>query len=162
MLNPAKITDAVVAALSKIPELATAMTVDSGGDANCRISAFHYRLGAEHSLREAVYKMPAPSVLVTWEGTLAGGFDGSTIWKHRIGVYVRMGNMAGRTDPVGYADLWSIICNGKPQGKPQNIRYLNLLPELEIMDTPSIAHALDEDGIDYFRGEFVFPEIGDN
>jgi hypothetical protein len=33
---------------------------------------------------------------------------------------------------------------------------------LDIMDTPSVSHAVDEDRIDYFRGEFLYPEIGDN
>jgi hypothetical protein len=106
--------------------------------------------------------MPAPSVLVTWEGTLGGNFNGYAIWKHRIAVYLRMGNMAGSNDPVGYEDLWWTICNRPPSGASANIRYINILPELDIMDTPSIAHLLDEDQLDIFRGEFVLPEIGDN
>lgn len=162
MLNPAKITDAVVDQLVKIPELATAMTVTAGANPAVRITAYHYRLGAEHALREAVYKMPCPSILVAWEGTQGGNFNGYQIWKHRIAVYLRMGNAAGNTDPVGYADLWWIICNRPPAGATNNLRYVNILPELDIMDTPSIAHMLDEDLIDIFRGEFVIPEIGDN
>ena len=162
MLNPALVTDAVVGVLAGIPELATALTVTAGGNATVRISAFHYRLGAEHPLAETIYKMPAPSVLVAWEGTLGGNFNGYAIWKHRIGVYLRMGNMAGNKDPVGYEDLWWIMVNRPPTGQSQNIRYLNILPDLDIMDTPSIAHLLDEDQIDIFRGEFVIPEVGDN
>ncbi len=163
MLNPKLISDAVVAALQNIPALATAMTVmDSSGNPSVRISAFHYRLGAEHRLAEAIYKMPAPSILVAWEGTQGGNFSGYAIWKHRIAVYLRMGNMAGSTDPVGYEDLWWTVCNGVPSNASQNIRYINILPELDIMDTPSIVHLLDEEQIDIFRGEFVLPEIGDN
>jgi hypothetical protein len=163
MLNPAQVTDAVTLALQSIPELSAAMTVaDSSGNANLRISAFHFRLGAEHSLAEAVYKMPAPSILVAWEGTLGGNFNGYQIWKHRIAVYLRMANMAGNVDPVGYEDLWAIICNRPPNGAATNIRCLNILPGLDIMETPSISHLLDEDRLDIFRGEFVIPEIGDN
>jgi len=163
MLNPKLITDAVVAQITKIPDLATAMTVlDSGGNPNVRITAFHYRLGAEHRLAEAIYKMPAPSILVAWEGTLGGNFSGYQVWKHRLGVYLRMGNAAGHTDPVGYEDLWWLLCNQAPQGTSSNLRYTNILPGLDIMDTPSIVHQLDEDQIDIFRGEFVIPEIGDN
>ena len=163
MLNPKLITDAVTAALQKIPALAAAMTVtDAGGNPNARISAFHYRLGAEHRLAEAIYKMPAPSILVAWEGTQGGNFSGYQIWKHRIAVYLRMGNMAGSVDPVGYEDLWWTLCNVPPSGASTNIRYLNILPALDIMDTPSVAHLLDEDQIDIFRGEFIIPEIGDN
>ena len=162
MLNPSQVTDAVVSTLTSIPELAAAMTVmDENSNPTVRITAFHYLLGADHRLAEAIYKMPAPSMLVTWEGTLGGNFNGYTIFKHRIAVYLRMGNAAGATDPVGYEQLWWTICNRPPQGSSQNIRYINILPGLDIMDTPSIAHLLDEDQIDIFRGEFMLPEIGD-
>src|SRR5271165_2633616 len=154
MLNPAPITDAIASALLSIPELNAAM----GG----RISSFHFRLGQEHRLAEAIYKMPAPSMLVAWEGTKGGNFDGQTIWKHRWGIYYRMGNAAGVADPVGYEDLWSITCNRPPGGSGPNIRSLQLYPGLDIMDTPSIDHELDEDLIDRFKGVFVIPEIGDN
>jgi len=154
MLNAAPITDAIVSVLLSIPELHTAM----GG----RISAFHFRLGQEHRLAEAIYKMPAPSMLVAWEGTKGGNFDGQTIWKHRWGIYYRMGNAAGVADPVGYEDLWWMTCNRPPGGSGPNIRGIQLYPGMDIMDTPSIDHELDEDLIDRFKGVFVIPEIGDN
>ncbi len=163
MLNPAPITDAIVGVLQSIPELAAAMTVmDANGNANCRISAFHFRLGQEHRLAETIYKMPAPSMLVAWEGTLGGNFNGQTIWKHRFSVCFRMGNAAGLTDPVGYEDLWWMVCNKSPQGSQTNIRYMALYPGLDIMETPSVAHALDEDLQDRFVGTFVIGELGDN
>jgi hypothetical protein len=127
-----------------------------------RISAFHYRLGQEHRLAERIYKMPAPSMLVAWDGTMGGNFDGQTIWKHRFNVYFRMGNAAGVENPVGYEDLWWIVCNKPPTGSQVNVRYMQLYPGLDIMDTPSVAHALDEDLQDRFVGTFVIPEIGDN
>ena len=163
MLNPAPITDAIVVALQSIPELAAAMTVlDAQQNPVCRIGAFHYLLGQEHRLAEAIYKMPAPSMLVAWEGTKGGNFDGQTIWKHRWGIYYRMGNAAGVAVPVGYEDLWALTCNSPPGGHGPNIRNIQLYTGLDIMDTPSIDHALDEDLIDRFKGVFTFPEIGDN
>jgi hypothetical protein len=162
MLNPRLITDAVTAVLAAIPDLAAAMTVTEDGNPIVRINAFHYRLGAEDRLARAIYTMPTPSILVAWEGTLGGNFNGYQIWKHRIALYLRMGNMAGNPSPMGYEDLWSTICNHLPMNSSVNIRYMNILPDLDIMDTPSVAHLLDEDQIDIFRGEFVIPEIGDN
>ena len=163
MLNPAPITDAIVAALQSIPELAAAMTVlDAQQNPVCRIGAFHSLLGQEHRLAEAIYKMPAPSMLVAWEGTKGGNFDGQTIWKHRWGIYYRMGNAAGVAVPVGYEDLWALTCNSPPGGHGPNIRNIQLYTGLDIMDTPSIDHALDEDLIDRFKGAFIFPELGDN
>ena len=162
MLNAAPITDSIAAVLQSIPDLAAAMTVlDANQNPVCRITAFHYRLGAEYRLAEAIYKMPAPSMLVAWDGTQGGNFNGQSIWKHRFNVYFRMGNAAGLTDPVGYEDLWSIVCNKPPTGSQVNIRYMQLYPGLDIMDTPSVAHALDEDLQDRFVGTFILPELGD-
>ena len=88
MLNAAPITDAIAAALRSIPDLAAAMTVlDANQRPVTRINPFHYCLGQENRLAEAVYAMPAPSMLVAWEGTNGGNFDGSQIWKHRWGIY---------------------------------------------------------------------------
>jgi hypothetical protein len=162
MLNAAPITDAIVSALQAISDLAAAMTVVESNQPVCRIYAHHYRLGAEYRLAERIYKMPAPSMLVAWDGDLGGNFNGQTIWKHRFNVYFRMGNAAGLSEPVGYEDLWSIVCNQPPAGSEVNIRYMQLYPGLDIMDTPSVAHALDEDLQDRFVGTFVIPEIGDN
>ena len=163
MLNPGPIADAIAAALAAIPDLAAAMTVtDANGNAICRINSFHYRLGQEHTRAMVVYKMPAPSMLVVWDGTQGGNFDGETMWKHRFHVYFRMGNMAGSNDPVGYEELWTLVCNGIPTGSSVNIRYMNLLPGLNIMDTPSDAHAVDEDLVDRFVGTMIIPEMGDN
>ena len=154
MLNAAPITDAITATRLAIPDLNAAM---SG-----RITAFHFRLGQEYRLAERIYKMPAPSMLVAWDGTQGGNFNGQTIWKHRFNVYFRMGNAAGQADPVGYEDLWWMVCNEPPTGSQVNIRYMNLYPGLDIMDTPSVAHALDEDLQDRFIGTLVLPEVGDN
>ena len=150
MLNPAPIADAIANVLLSIPDLTTAM--------DARISAFHYRLGQEHRLAERIYKMPAPSMLVAWDGTVGGNFDGQTIWKHRFNVYFRMGKVAGVENPVGYEDLWWIVCNKPPTGSQVNVRYMQLYPGLDM----SVAHALDEDLQDRFVGTFVIPEIGDN
>src|ERR1035441_3274333 len=113
MLNTSAVTDAIVTALKTITDLAAAMTtLDATGAPVVRITAFHYLLGQEHRLAEAVYVMPAPSMLVAWEGSKFGNFNGYQIWKHRFGVYYRMGNAAGLATPVGYEDLWTLTRNG--------------------------------------------------
>lgn len=158
MLNPSILVDALAARLTSLPKFAAAMTVGE----EVRIRAFHYRLGSENRLAGAVANMEAPSALVAWEGTMPGRADGSELFKHRFCVYLRMGNSAGVDNPVGYEDLWWLICNEIPSGEPVNLRYLNISPGLEIMDTPSIVHQLDDDLMDLFRCVIVIPEIGDN
>lgn len=162
MLDIKAATDAITAALAAIPELAAAMTVQVSGSPVVRINAYHFRQGLEVPLIEAVYQMPSPSMLVAWKGTKGGNFNGYTVWKHTWSVYYRMGNAAGQSSPIGYEDLWRLTVNGTPAGSAVNIRYMQLYPGLDIMDTPSIAHAIDEQQIDFFEGTFVIPEIGDN
>jgi len=166
MLNPGPIADAIVATLKTITDLAAAMTVlDADDNPVFRITAFHYLLGQEHRLAEAVYVMPAPSMLVAWEGSKFGNFNGYQIWKHRFGVYYRMGNAAGLTTPVGYEDLWTLTCNGATHDATgvagPNIRNVEIATHLDMAEI-SIDHALDEDLIDRFKGVFTIPEIGDN
>lgn len=176
-LNPAFIVDAFVTQLALIPDLATAMTVfDASQNPTIRITAFHYRLGEDFDLAQAIYKMPQPSMLVAWSGTVGGNFNGMQVWKHKVDAYIRMANTAVIT-PVtttphqtgygGYEDLWWMICNQPPQNtignnpNNQNVRYMNILPDLDIMDTPSIMPFGIEPGIDMFKAIFVFNEIGD-
>src|SRR5664279_1181752 len=160
MLNTSAVTDAIVAALKTITDLAAAMTaLDATGSPVVRITAFHYLLGQEHRLAEAVYVMPAPSMLVAWEGSKGGNFDGQTIWKHRWGIYYRMGNAAGLAVPVGYEDLWALTCNGSTGAAAgPNIRNIQIADGLDIMDTPTIDHAVDEDLVDRFKAVFIIPE----
>ena len=162
MPNPRLICDAIVAALRSIPDLNAAMTViDSDGNAVCRINAFHYGLGDENQRATAIYKMPAPSMLVAWDGTIPSNVNGTTIYKERFFVYFRMGNAAGLTDPVGYEDLWHLVRTGPVGDGGPPITRICLLPDLEIMDPPGNAHAVDEDSVDRFVGTFVIPAIGD-
>lgn len=160
MLNPSLVTDAVAAALRTITALVAAMAEDSA-----RIVAYHYLYGSDEPSVKKIYEMPAPSILVLWEGTQGGNFDGSTIWKHKIAIYIRTTNVAvpGFAGVVGaYEYVWWLICNGVVNGGSHNIRQINLLPQLEIMDTPSVQHMQDEEGQDLFCGKLVIPEIGDN
>jgi len=157
MLNPRLITDAIVAALQTIPELVTAMA----GDAS-RIVAYHYLFGADNRLDLAVNVMPAPSILVAFEATQPGNFSGSEIWRHHFQIYIRTGSAANFALPLSYEDIWFYIVNGKVNGTSQNIRYINLIDEVDIMLTPGIIRSVDEDRVDTFVASFVIPEIGDN
>ena len=157
MLNPRIIADAIVSALRTIPDLVAAMA----GEAS-RISAYHYLYGADNRLDLAINKMKPPSILVVFEGTQPGDFDGSTIWKHHFCVYIRVATAANMVLPLSYEDIWTLIVNEPVNGGAQNIRSVNLVDGVDIMDTPGIIHMLDEDRMDYFAARFVIPEIGDN
>lgn len=161
MLNPRPLVDAVVTALQSITPLVAAMN----GNAQ-NIFAHHFVYGADQSLARAIYQMTAPSVLVAWEGAKGGNFNGTSLIKDSVAIYIRMGNQAGQLLPVSYEDLWWLIVNAPVSvdggAGTLNIRYLHLVPgKWEIPDNPSIEHLVDEEGMDRFCAHFAFPQIGD-
>lgn len=163
MLKPSALVDAVVVALQSNQDLVAEMLGDP-----TRIYAHHYLYGTENKLAEALYKMAAPNILVVWEGTVGGDFNGMTIWKHKVSCYIRATNAAKAVTPSSYENIWHAMVNKPVLGGQQNLRQIQLtgieLPpgSVDLMDTPSIDHLTDEEGMDYFVARFVFPEIGDN
>ena len=67
MINPAEITNSLVSLLREIPEL----VAEVGGDPE-RIFAYHDLYPKRVSLELAKYQMPAPGILVAWQGTGEG------------------------------------------------------------------------------------------
>ncbi|HXC75719.1 MAG TPA: hypothetical protein VNU19_01575 [Candidatus Acidoferrum sp.] len=157
MLNPQPLVDAVVTALQSIELLVAAM---NGSQTN--IYAHHYVFGEDQSLARAIQQMTAPSILVAWMGAKGGNFDGATLIKDSIAIYIRMANQAGEVAPVAYEELWWLIVNSPVNGTTLNIRYLHLVPgKWEIPDNPSVEHDMDLEGMDRFCAHFAFPQIGD-
>jgi hypothetical protein len=156
VINPSTIVDAVVSALQTNSALAAVM-----GNTPANIQAFHYDAGTQMQLTQAVYAMTIPGILVAWDGTQGGNFAGDTIWKHRIAIYIRADNTQGTNPQQSYEYIWYALVNGPVGGTGQNIRYINLLPDLDIMDTPSIGHRVDQNQIDYFSAALLIPEIFD-
>jgi hypothetical protein len=156
MLNPSTLTDAVVTTLQSIYDLVTALNNDPSN-----IFAYHYYIGTEHRLAEAIYKMPLPSIMVEGDGTQGGNFSGYELWKHRFKVVIRAANQANNSTPTSYETLWHLVSNGLVNGTTLNIRQINIIPEVDLMETPSVAHMVDGEEMDYFVATFVIPEIGD-
>lgn len=159
MLNPEAVTTAVVTPLRTIAALVAAMGADSS-----RIAGHYFLFGDENRLVKAIYGMKPPSVLVVYEAQLGGNFDGQSIFKHRLGVYIRSGNMANQGSPTGLWNLWALIMNGAVNSGTHNIRVIDLIAgQLAFQDNlPSASLLQDEDGNDYLKGLITLSEIGDN
>ncbi|HEY4364459.1 MAG TPA: hypothetical protein VGN17_26070 [Bryobacteraceae bacterium] len=156
MLKPSLIVNATISTLQTIEDFVTAMN----GTQNIRAHTFVN--GQVVPVFEDIYQMTAPSCLVVYEGTLGGNFDGMTMWKHHVTVYLKAPNQATVQNPLGYEDLVWLVVNGPVNGTALNIRQVSVLPDLQIMDTPTITRLTDETRTDFFKIDFVFPEIGDN
>jgi hypothetical protein len=161
MLDPDLVLSTLVTSFQSIPALVTEL---GGAD---KITGHFYLSGAENSLERAIYSMPNPSILVAYLDLLGGNFNGMTIWKHRIEAYIRPRNAATaaaiETSAASGPHLaWLMMHSAIPPGT-QNIRQLALLAgSLQLMDTPTLTHKIDENRTDLFCWAMVFPEHGDD
>lgn len=158
MLNPKDILAGLVSAIQQIPTLQQALSVEG----QVRIAGYRYLLGTDEFLARALQKMASPSMLITWEGTLAGGARDIIVWKHRFAGYLRMASTSSNSTPLGYDDLWWALCNEPVGASGLNLRYTQIVDGADIMETPTITPMMDDDSIDFFKVTFVIPEIGDN
>ncbi len=159
MLSGEVVTAAVVSTLQTIPGLLTAMLGDP-----TRIAGHFYFYGVDAPLAEKIYQMTPPFVLIAYEAEIGGNFDGATLFKHKLGIYVRSANMSGGViNPTGLWNLWALICNGPVNGGTHNIRQVEIIStQLYMVDVPSAKLMTDTEATDYLCGSFVLNEEGDN
>lgn len=156
MINPSQLIDAVVATLQT-----NAPLVGSMGDNAAAITAHHYLYGQDNRFAEMLAQMTPPAVLIAWEGTAGGNFNGQTIWKHHVCAYIRSAN-AANAGQFSYETIFWQMMNGFVNGSGLSMRRVQILPTVDLMETPNAIHMVDEDQMDFFKVEMVFPEIGDN
>jgi hypothetical protein len=155
MINPSEIAINLVDLLRSIPELVAEM-----GDAE-RIFAYHDRYPQNISLSLAIYRMPAPSIMVAWQGSGIGSFGIAGAWKHRFSIYVRAGENLEDDPPTGYYRLARLILKGVPTGSPQPLLYTMVHPSCHAMEPGDFARQTDAEGVDYFELPVTFTEMGD-
>ncbi len=156
MINPAEIADSLVALLRDIPDLVAEMN----GEAE-RIFAYHDQYPKKVSLALAIYQMPAPSVMVVWQGTQPGTFGGNETWKHQFSLLLRARETYEGDPPTAYYRLFRVITKGVPTSLGQPMLNATVHPSCHPMDVPSIQRQTDQEGLDYFEVSVSFTEIGD-
>jgi hypothetical protein len=159
LVNPAEIIDSLVDLLRDIPELVQEM----GGDEQ-RIFAYHDRYPKNVSLEMAKYQMPAPSVMIAWQGVRLGSRGGFNAWKHDLSISLRAKEETS-DPPDGYYRLYRLVTKGVPAtiGDGQPMIYATVHPSCEPMDDiPPIQRQTDAMGVDYFEISMSFTEIGDD
>ena len=157
MINPAELVDNLVAQLQGVAELVAAINNDTE-----RIYAYHDLYPSKSSLALAIHEMPAPSIMVVWQGTGPALNSGMEVWRHQLAVYLRAGqNFAGVSyTEQPYYTMFKYIAKGlSSSGLPMNVSTIHesCLP----MDTPSIQRVAGLEGLDYFEVSMAFTEIGD-
>lgn len=164
MINPNLIVEALVTKLRAIPQLVALLE----GSANA-IEPYYDSYPDANSLRDAIYRMPRPGILVTFEGhdVVRNGPR-----RYRLKLYLRA--PAQSLSPSGgYGAMLKLIEDGTPSGGDGLIMYsvsvhADCLPMSgnDGGDLPSSRRSnlvIDEVGntIDYFESSIVFRELRD-
>src|SRR5262252_8918010 len=159
MLDPDLVMNSVLDSFRSIPQLVT----EVGGAQN--ITGHYYYSGEENSLMKTLGQMRAPTILLAYLAMLGGNFDGQTMWKHQINLYVRPRNKAsdalnGRNSASAPHLYWMALNLPITVPRPaDSIRYIDLVDEnLMLMETPSLLHQVDELGQDFFYSTLTFVE----
>lgn len=155
MIDASVLVDNLVAMLRDIPALVTLV------GAAPKIFAYHDSFPQNVSTVHALHQMPAPAILVFWEGTGPGGFGGMDVWKHRLKLYIR----AKEELSVGswYYQVHRQIVKGIPTAGG-GIEMINQTVHASCypMELPAIQRQTDAEALDYFEMAIDFPEIGDS
>ncbi|HEY6272621.1 MAG TPA: hypothetical protein VIX19_11595 [Terriglobales bacterium] len=163
MLDPDLVLNSILASLQSIPQLAVELGAPTIPATDSITGHFFYS-GEENSLMRSLSQMKSPSITVAYLDLVGGNFDGMTVWKHRVNMYLRPKNKASNGTSASAQHLYWLAMN-LPISVPQianNIRSIELADfNLQLMDTPTLLHHTDELGQDFFVSTMVFPEKGD-
>jgi hypothetical protein len=157
VINPAELVDNLVALLRDIPELVAEMD----GDAQ-RIFAHHDQYPKRASLAAAIHEMPAPGVMVAWQGTQPSGFGGMDVWRHQVTLYLRARETFEGDPPSSYYRLFRLITKGVPASAGVPMLNATVHPSCHPVDLPLIQRQTDAEGLDYFEVPLSFTEMGDD
>jgi len=157
MINAAEIIDSLVGLLRDIPELVALMGGEQG-----RIFAYHDLYPKRISIDRARYEMPAPGIMVAYQGTSPGSFGRSEVWKHELSITLRAGEEQDGEAPIGYYQLFRLITKGVPASLGLALGLATVHASCQPMDTPALRRQIDAAGVDYFEIAMSFTEIGDD
>lgn len=155
MIDPSEIVTNLVAMLRDIPALVTEM----GGDP-ARVYPYHDSYPKNISLVHAIHNMPAPSIMVVWQGTGPGSFGNVDVWKHQITLFLRAKPEANAG--TVYYRLFRLITKGIPTAAGIAMENAAVHPSCHAMDLPQIQRQTDAEALDYFEVPLSFTEIGDD
>jgi hypothetical protein len=145
------ITNAMVDTLKAIPELVALL---EGGLATNIVGYIDVN-PTRNSMSNAVYQMPAGSLLVVWNGTTLESGE-MAAWYHVLQIYVR----ARRGDSA--LAIIDALVDGIPiPGDGLRWRYCPIMDGLLPTEVRDVARLIDEEGIDYFAVTTFTQETGD-
>lgn len=156
MHNPQAILAELVVLFRAIPALVTAL----GGSADV-ITAFADSYPSNHSLTQAVQKLPHPSLLVAYAGTPMP--SGGAPWQHNYSAYIGLPEEA-----AGPYAIWHALVNGSPTTRAGDLPfwYENILAGAFCLNPPGLQRRSlfigDDHLFDYWEIQIAVREAGNN
>ncbi|MGC4052934.1 MAG: hypothetical protein QM757_26705 [Paludibaculum sp.] len=158
MINPYSLIDALVDVLQSIAALADSV----GGPENIVAHRDSY---PAPTTTEAIYRMPAPGILIIWDGSGPSQSGGRELWSHSFRIVFRCA--AELVDaPGGYGQMWSNFINGVPAMQALPFYRCKIHDSCYEISTPSITRAFllvdpeTNSGLEYFESRFSLTEKG--
>lgn len=162
MVNPQDLTSALVTKLQSIATLVSLL----GGDQKM-ISPYRRIYPNQMKLEDAVWRMPIPSIMIVWEGTVPGPMRGiGEVWKHRFGLYIRPKEGVNEDASLNAYKIWEKIINGVPTGDGLKMLRTTIHESCYPMDPPSVvpqAGQTEESNgtFEYWKASITLTEKGD-
>jgi hypothetical protein len=157
MIDASEIVNNLVAMLRDVPDLVREMDGDTE-----RVYPYHDSYPKQVSLVHAIHSMPAPGLMVVWQGTQPGSFGGVDVWKHQVTLFLRARETFEGDAQTAYYRLFRLITKGVPTAAGQPMLNATVHTSCYPMDLPSIQRQTDAEGLDYFEVPLSFTEIGDD
>lgn len=152
MLDPGYLLRLMTEALVSIPELALP------------IRAYDEYFPNRNDLSLAIWKMPVPSLLTVWRGTLPATKGRLEVWSHTYSIVLRADDQNG--SEYSYFRLWTSIVNGRLNGTGEHFRTCPLDPAVYPMETPMINRQTlflaEQTRLDYHEITLAINEKGDS
>jgi hypothetical protein len=157
MVQPSQIADGLVTLLRLIPSLVQLTGSDAGN-----IFPYHDQFPKRSSLARALHEMPNGSLMVAWAGSGPVGVGGMEQWQHMFSIYCRAQEEDLDT-PNSYYAIFRLVVDGVPVSdvlnpSSQPMFNLEVVPECNPMNPPSIAREADANALDYFHISITFVE----
>ena len=151
MVSLIEITNAMAAKMQSIPELVALLDNGAGS-----VISYIDENPNRNSSSNAIYQMPAGSLLVVWNGTVMEAGETMEAWIHMIQIFVR----ARRGDSA--LAVIDALMDGIPiPGDGLRWRYCPIMDGVLPTEVKDISRLIDEEGIDYFVVSTFTQETGD-
>ncbi len=155
MIDTSEIVDGLVALLRDISDLVALLNGEDD-----RIYAYHDAWPTNVSLAAAVTRMPAPAIMVAWDGAGPVSFGGGTAWAHRIKCYLRIGEPTNGLPT--YFTLFRAIVKGVPNSTGEALEHSQVHASCWPMEVPEFSRQTDAEGVDYCEVALTFVEMGND